>query len=160
MRRALLAAGLLALAACGSSSAPAASKAFGAYDKASLVIISLDTLRASDTTMGGGPPEISPTLAKFAGEGVFFEQARANAPHTAPSHMSLFTSTLPSVHGVQNVSFNKPAAGEKGGEDSEPDDNQMSGPNMRPIIACIPSPTTSANGRVRIHMNQSGASTS
>jgi arylsulfatase A-like enzyme len=74
------------------------------FTGANLVIISLDTLRADGLSMGGGPAGISPVLQRFADESMVFSHARAQAPHTAPSHMSLFTSTYPSVHGVQNVS--------------------------------------------------------
>ena len=70
---------------------------------ANLILISLDTLRADCTSLGAGPEEISPALARFASEATVFTQARSQSPHTAPSHMSLFTSTLPSLHGVQNV---------------------------------------------------------
>ncbi len=110
---------LLLLSACGDEgAAPAAGDApeaqptatgFDAFPRANLVIVSLDTLRADSTSVGGGPADISPGLAAFAREAVVFEHARAQAPHTAPSHMSLFTSTLPSVHGVQNVSFRQEA---------------------------------------------------
>jgi arylsulfatase A-like enzyme len=119
VRRAL-ALGLALLGACGGeepAAAPAgepAAAAFGAFPQAGLVIISLDTLRADGTSVGGGPAEISPSIAAFAKEAVVFEQARAQAPHTAPSHMSLFTSTLPSVHGVQNVAFAQDANGGTG----------------------------------------------
>ncbi|MBM3984186.1 MAG: sulfatase, partial [Planctomycetes bacterium] len=88
--------------------APAASGGFG---QANLVIISLDTLRADGTTFGGGPADVSPALDAFARESTVFEHARAQAPHTAPSHMTLFTAALPSVHEVQNVSFKQNADG-------------------------------------------------
>ncbi len=73
------------------------------FEDANLIIISLDTLRADGLSGAGGPAGISPVLDAFAREAVVFEHARAPAPHTAPSHMSLFTSLYPSVHGVQNV---------------------------------------------------------
>jgi len=98
----------------GPAAAEPAVQAFGAFPHANLVIISLDTLRADGTSVGGGPADISPSIAAFAKEAVVFDQARTQAPHTAPSHMSLFTSTLPSVHGVQNVSFAQDANGAKG----------------------------------------------
>jgi arylsulfatase A-like enzyme len=77
------------------------------FSNANLVIISLDTLRADGLSVGGGPKGISPTLQAFADEAIVFSNARAQAPETAPSHMSLFTSTYPSVHGVQNVAHEK-----------------------------------------------------
>jgi arylsulfatase A-like enzyme len=97
---------LLAGLACAcSESGPAGSPAGAApvLSGANVIIISLDTLRADGTSMAGRFPELSPTLQRLADEGVYFSHARAQAPHTAPSHMSLFTSTYPSVHGVQNV---------------------------------------------------------
>jgi len=117
--RALALAALLLAAACGGR-APAAPSAAGAepageqgpnLGKANLIIISLDTLRSDCTTPGGGPAELSPALARFASRATVFTQARAQAPQTAPSHMSLFTSAFPSVHGVQNVANTTAADG-------------------------------------------------
>lgn len=112
MKRFLLGACLLAAAGCGDKGGggPAAPQSgFGAFAGANLIIVSLDTLRADATSMGGGADaaELTPTLAALAKESVLFEHARSQAPHTAPSHMTLFTSTLPSVHDVQNVSFDQ-----------------------------------------------------
>ena len=75
------------------------------FPHANLIVISLDTLRADGLGTLGGPPNISPVLDQFAADSVVFTQARAAAPHTAPSHMSIFTGTFPSWHGVQNVQF-------------------------------------------------------
>jgi choline-sulfatase len=106
------------LAGCGrgdGAAAPAAGTAAPEVDPdlghANLILISLDTLRADCTSIGAGPEAISPALARFASEATVFTQARAQAPHTAPSHMSLFTSALPSVHGVQNVANTTAADG-------------------------------------------------
>ncbi len=75
------------------------------FPHANLILISLDTLRADGVGALGGPGHISPVLDQFAAESVVFTQARTAAPHTAPSHMSIFTGTFPSWHGVQNVQF-------------------------------------------------------
>ncbi len=88
------------VASCGGEPATPTGSAF---PHANLIVISLDTLRADALGSGGGPADISPFLDSLADECVVFEHARATAPHTAPSHMSLFTSVYPSVHGVQNV---------------------------------------------------------
>ncbi|MGQ0553560.1 MAG: sulfatase [Planctomycetota bacterium] len=85
---------------------PAAPAARPDYSRANLVILSLDTLRADFTTMGG-VEGLTPELARFAAQGTVFRHARSQSPHTAPSHMSIFTSTYPSVHGVQNVAHKK-----------------------------------------------------
>ncbi len=101
--------------AAGDAAAPGGGGRAAAPDlgHANVIIISLDTLRADAVSMLGGPDGISPALARFASECVLFRQARSQAPHTAPSHMTLFTSTFPSVHGVQNVAFDKDEAGAK-----------------------------------------------
>jgi arylsulfatase A-like enzyme len=124
-----LALALAATAACGdgggdSSAAPAA-RTLPDFSGANLVILSLDTLRADGTSVGGGPEGISPAIARFAEEAVVFEQARAQAPHTAPSHMTLFTSTYPSVHDVQNVAHEK-------------DEDGVSRPVIYPLAREIP----------------------
>jgi arylsulfatase A-like enzyme len=80
---------------------------------ANLVLISVDTLRADATQMLGGPAGITPAMAQFASRGVLFVNARATAPQTAPSHMSMFTGTYPSVHGVENVGHGTGPDGEE-----------------------------------------------
>ena len=103
-RAALLLAGALSLlAACGDESSSAEPVVRGRFAGCNVLVISLDTCRSDALTMLGGPAGASEHLDAFASEGVLFDHARAAAPHTAPSHMSLFTSLLPSVHGVQNV---------------------------------------------------------
>jgi arylsulfatase A-like enzyme len=90
----------------GRAAAPASGRASGPapdLSDAGLIILSVDTLRADATEMLGGPAGITPAMAEFASHGVLFTHARAQAPQTAPSHMSLFTSTYPSVHGVENA---------------------------------------------------------
>lgn len=68
-----------------------------------VLLISLDTLRADRLQSYGYPRPTSPSLAGISSRGVVFEQARSQAPQTAPSHASLFTSSYPGVHRVINV---------------------------------------------------------
>ncbi len=103
-----------ALVGCGGGDGPSGSdagrefagdgRAPTGFADANLIIVSLDTLRADALSLYGGPEGVSPVLAQLAAESIVFEQARTQSPHTAPSHMSLFTSLYPSVHGVQNMS--------------------------------------------------------
>jgi hypothetical protein len=65
----------------------------------SVVLVVLDTVRADHLTPYGYPKETTPRLARFAQEGLLFEQARSAAPWTLPSHASLFAGKLPSQHG-------------------------------------------------------------
>jgi len=65
-----------------------------------LLLVSLDTLRADHLPAYGYPRETAPFLASLAARGALFERTLAAAPSTTPSHMSLFTSLPPSVHGL------------------------------------------------------------
>jgi arylsulfatase A-like enzyme len=67
-----------------------------------LVLISIDTLRADRLGAYGYALPTSPTLdARLAREGTVFEDVYSQSPKTTPSHMTLFTSLYPSVHGVE-----------------------------------------------------------
>lgn len=69
----------------------------GRYD---LVLISVDTLRGDfvGSEVNGRP--LTPELDALAAEGASFKDVVTTYPSTAAAHMSLFTSTYPSVHGV------------------------------------------------------------
>ena len=66
-----------------------------------LLFIVVDTLRADQIALHGGPTA-TPNIEALAKRGVLFEQAYSHAPITGPSHASMFTSMLPSRHGVHN----------------------------------------------------------
>jgi arylsulfatase A-like enzyme len=69
--------------------------------KCNLLVISIDSCRADHLKCYGHDRDTSPHLDQLAQEGVLFENATAVASWTRPSHMSMFTSLYPSVHGVQ-----------------------------------------------------------
>jgi arylsulfatase A-like enzyme len=60
-----------------------------------VLLIVLDTVRADRLSLYGYERETTPNLARLAGRGVVFEQARSAAPWTLPSHASLFTGRWP-----------------------------------------------------------------
>lgn len=60
-----------------------------------VLLIILDTVRASSLGPFGGPEWTSPALERLASRGVFFENAIAPAPWTLPSHASMFTGHHP-----------------------------------------------------------------
>jgi arylsulfatase len=67
-----------------------------------LVLISIDTLRADRLGAYGYPLPTSPALdRRLAAEGVVFEQVFSQSPKTTPSHMTMFTSLYPCVHGIE-----------------------------------------------------------
>jgi len=75
----------------------------GSAERPNIVLISLDTLRADHLGAYGYSKPTSPNLDKLAKEGVVFEKAWTQAPWTLPAHMSVFTSMMPSQHGVDSV---------------------------------------------------------
>jgi arylsulfatase A-like enzyme len=72
-------------------------------ERPNIVLISLDTVRPDHLGAYGYSKPTSPNLDKLASEGVVFEKVWTVAPWTLPAHMSVFTSMLPSQHGVDSV---------------------------------------------------------
>lgn len=70
--------------------------------RSSVVLVTIDTLRADKT----GPYQVgskaTPNIARLAVEGTLFEAAMSPMQMTRPSHYSLFTSLYPRDHGVVN----------------------------------------------------------
>jgi arylsulfatase A-like enzyme len=56
-----------------------------------VLLIILDTVRASSLSLYGATDSTTPALERRAREGVVFEQAHSTAPWTLPSHASMFT---------------------------------------------------------------------
>jgi arylsulfatase A-like enzyme len=69
---------------------------------ASVVLISIDTLRSDRLPAYGYERIESPALTALAGDAVLFERAYSHCPLTLPSHASLFTGLLPPQHGVRD----------------------------------------------------------
>ncbi len=67
----------------------------------SVLLVSIDTLRADELGLYGYPRPTSPNLDALAKTGVVFLDAYSHVPDTRPSNVSLFTSQYPWVHGVQ-----------------------------------------------------------
>jgi tetratricopeptide (TPR) repeat protein len=61
-----------------------------------VVLITIDTLRAD--RLGRG---LTPAIDALAARGTSFTNARATAPLTLPSHVSIMTGALPPAHGVR-----------------------------------------------------------
>ena len=94
-----LAAGLgavLATLGCGEGPAPSPPSS----DPPTIVLISIDTLRADHLGFHGYDRDTSPFLDQLAAEGVFVEQAVVATHGTTPSHASMLTSVPQEVHGV------------------------------------------------------------
>ena len=70
-------------------------------DSPNVLLIVLDTVRADHLSLYGYDRPTTPNLERFAKLGIRFDQARATAPWTLPSHASMFTGRWPHELGVQ-----------------------------------------------------------
>jgi arylsulfatase len=94
---------VLALVACaGEGERGAAVEALaGRIDATpSIVVVTIDTLRADHVHAYGYHRETTPHLDALAAEGVLFERAYATMATTLPSHVSLFSGLYAHQHGV------------------------------------------------------------
>jgi arylsulfatase A-like enzyme len=88
---------------------PNAGGAAGDAPQPSVILISLDTLRADHLSCYGYTKIHTPHIDAFAQGGTLFAQADAQVPLTLPSHMSLFTSTYPFQNLVEENGERVPA---------------------------------------------------
>ncbi len=70
-----------------------------------VLLVSFDTLRADRTGCYGAERDTTPNLDRLAERSLLFETVWAASPYTLPSHVSMFSGQLPSVHGVQSPGF-------------------------------------------------------
>jgi arylsulfatase A-like enzyme len=90
---------LLACAACTQAQRPAA-------PPPSVLLVTIDTLRADRLGAYGDAQARTPQLDALARTGVLFERAYTPVPLTLPAHASILTGLLPPQHGVRgNGSF-------------------------------------------------------
>jgi choline-sulfatase len=68
----------------------------------SLLLITIDTLRADHLSCNGAGNVTTPNLDRLARAGVNFTRARAQAPLTLPSHASILTGVYPPAHGIRD----------------------------------------------------------
>ncbi len=68
-----------------------------------VIVVGIDTLRPDHLGCYGYERETSPNIDEFAAGGVLFENALSQAPWTAPSFATVFTSLYPSQHGSMDV---------------------------------------------------------
>jgi arylsulfatase A-like enzyme len=70
-------------------------------DEFNIILLSIDTLRADRLGASGYRRNTSPEIDHLAFNGVYFPRAVTQTSWTKPSHMSLFTSLYPSIHGLE-----------------------------------------------------------
>jgi arylsulfatase A-like enzyme len=66
----------------------------------SVLLITIDTLRADHLHTYGYFRETSPNIDRFAEDALLFERAVAPSGTTLPSHLSILTSAYPARHGI------------------------------------------------------------
>jgi arylsulfatase A-like enzyme len=66
-----------------------------AANSPNVLLIVLDTVRADHLSLYGYARSTTPTLERLATQGIRFDEARATAPWTLPSHASMFTGRWP-----------------------------------------------------------------
>ena len=99
-RLAVLALGLLPLALV--LGREAIRRRAASREPASVLLVTLDTLRADRAGAWGGPAGLTPALDALAARGLVFEEALASVPLTLPSHATLFTGLEAPRHGVHD----------------------------------------------------------
>jgi arylsulfatase A-like enzyme len=87
-------------AALASWGDPVVSDRSGRPERPTLVLVSIDCLRADHVGAYGYPLPTTPEIDAVAREGTIFENAFATASWTLPSHMSMLTGLVPSLHGA------------------------------------------------------------
>lgn len=69
-------------------------------DKVNIILITLDTVRKDYLNIYGNNWIQTPNINTIAKNGVLFENAYSSSSTTSPSHVSIFTSLNPYIHGV------------------------------------------------------------
>jgi arylsulfatase A-like enzyme len=82
--------------------------ACGAPSKPSVLLVTIDTLRADALGAYGAQPSPSPRLDALAAESTRYERAHSPLPMTRPAHFSMFTGRYPREHGVLNNKLSLP----------------------------------------------------
>ncbi len=92
----------LAVSGCGCFSGCGGAPAPETWKRASVVLVSVDTLRSDRLPAYGYSGVATPHLDAFARESVLFERAYSACPLTLPSHTTVFTGLWPPEHGVRD----------------------------------------------------------
>jgi choline-sulfatase len=87
---------LLSLTGCGGDRTT--------FDKAPVILISIDTLRSDRLPAYGYRGVETPALDALRKDSVLFERAYSHVPLTLPSHASILSGVLPPEHGVRDNS--------------------------------------------------------
>ena len=101
LRGTVIAVALLATA-CGRDASPGRDDSPGRFAGAPVILISVDTLRADHLPAYGYRQVETPNIDGLRRDSVLFERVYSHCPMTLPSHVSMFTGSLPTENGVRN----------------------------------------------------------
>jgi len=79
-----------------------------AADQPSVILITLDTVRADRMGFLGSKRNLTPQIDVLAGQSVVFERAYSQAPLTPVSHATILSGTYPRFHGVRDFGSRLP----------------------------------------------------
>jgi choline-sulfatase len=74
-------------------------------EQPSIILITIDTLRADHLGCYGYKQNTSPSIDRLASRGIIFRNAFATTPITLPSHATILTGLYPSHHGFYDNAF-------------------------------------------------------
>ena len=77
-------------------------RGWGGAGPPSVLLVSIDTLRADHIGSYGYQAAATPVIDALAARGLRFAQAETVTPLTLPAHTSLLSGTFPSFHGVRD----------------------------------------------------------
>ena len=72
------------------------------WPEASVVLVSIDTLRADHLPLYGYARGSTPAIDALGREGIVFDAVYSHCPLTLPAHASMFTGLIPPHHGVHD----------------------------------------------------------
>src|SRR5712664_137162 len=81
-----------------------------AADQPSVILITLDTVRADRMGFLGSKRDLTPQIDALASQSVVFERAYSQAPLTPVSHATILSGTYPRFHGVRDFGSRLPGS--------------------------------------------------
>ncbi len=78
------------------------------FPRTSIIMISVDTLRADRIGVYGSYRPTTPSIDRRSADAALFTNAWSTWPETSGAHMSMFTSRYPSEHGVRGFIYRPP----------------------------------------------------
>ena len=103
---------LVALGACEGTTGRGSDPTTTPPDPVSVLLVTIDTLRADGCSAYGNPSSTTPNLDRLSRTGALAERAYSASDLTNPSHATLMTGLLPSGHGVYTLRSPLPEAHE------------------------------------------------